>query len=94
MSRDSLLHVFFNANDCQWASENNHWELLRKFFSKQQFSTKENIEKIKQFENYFLEIFDENFNSFEIDPIVDLMFSIVKENSLNLLSFQEKFSQH
>ncbi|CAF3930249.1 unnamed protein product, partial [Rotaria sp. Silwood1] len=48
MSEDSLLHAYFNAAACQWACDNNHWEFLKKFFDKQKFSSKENIEKIKQ----------------------------------------------
>ncbi|CAF3926815.1 unnamed protein product [Adineta steineri] len=187
MSEDSLLHAYFNASACQWASDNQHWEFLKKNFHRQTFSSKENIEKIKQwlientenifiskhieeeapqqetfeviehFKNIFLKIitlylnsvdikeinncvenlgkkfvtiktFDdiyqcisniieiENHNEiqeciseiektrdnaeeikreyFEVDTVVDIMFSILKEYSLKLLTYQEQLSKN
>ncbi|CAF1525159.1 unnamed protein product [Rotaria sordida] len=65
MSEDSFLHAYFNARACQWACENKkHWEFLKKFSHQQDFSTKENIEKIRQW-------FVENTENISISNRID-----------------------
>ncbi|CAF3456526.1 unnamed protein product, partial [Rotaria sp. Silwood2] len=67
MSEDSLLHAYFNAAACQWASNNHHWEFLKKNFYRQEFSSKENIQKLKQL---FIEITEKtNVLNYEEDNL-------------------------
>ncbi|CAF1530807.1 unnamed protein product, partial [Rotaria sordida] len=98
MSNDSLLHAYFNASACQWALKNNHWNFLKKNFSRQEFSTKENIEKLKQWfietneKPLILNDIDNNIQINEKIEIIEKFKSLLTEiiqSSLVSLEFEQ-----
>ncbi|CAM4953543.1 unnamed protein product [Rotaria socialis] len=98
MSDDSLLHAYFNAAACQWASNNCCWEFLRKNLARQEFSSKENVEKVKL---WFIETSEKSSvlnyleNDFPPDETIEIVekfksqFSKLIETSLNSLGAEE-----